>query len=83
MYTKRTGNDRKTLVPKQNFVINAEAATKREVCCFELLYPGIGVMAKTIYNHHCVVLPLFRPIQKAKTQSPYGHNQTGVAEICT
>jgi hypothetical protein len=66
MYTKRTDDDRKTLVPKQNFVINAEAAAKREVCHFELLYPGIGVMAKTIYDHHCVVLPLFRPIQKAK-----------------
>jgi len=46
MYTKRTDDDRKTLFPKQNFVINAEAATKREVCHFELLYPGIGVMAK-------------------------------------
>ena len=61
MYTKRTDG-----LSKKKFENEAVAATGREVSRFDQLYPDMGVAAKTIYDHSCVVLPFFRPIQKAE-----------------
>ena len=73
MFTKRTVDGSELSLKKEDFENMADQKTRKEVSNFELIYPFLRgkVSSKTIYNHFCVVMPFFRPLQKAECKKDH------------
>jgi hypothetical protein len=66
MYVKRTDNNSSLDLKKAAFLKTAKDKTSKEATKLLHMYPFLEgkVSTKTLNNHHCVIMPFFRPLQK-------------------